>query len=168
MARLLELCGDFPELDLAPGEVVLAENESSNRLIVLSEGAMEVYRDDVTIALVTEPSSIFGEMSLLLGIPHTANVRAVAPSKVRVIDDALEHLRDNPGLVLPIAQLLARRLQSANSYLVDIKKQFADRRDHFAMVDQVLESLSNQQDEEFTPSGELPSEPSSPAIPGAR
>lgn len=168
MARLLDLCGEFPEHDLATGEVILTDGEFSNKLVVLSEGAMEVYRDDVTIALVTEPSAIFGEMSLLLGIPHTANVRAAAPSKVRVIENALDHLRQNPGLVLPIAQLLARRLQSANSYLVDIKKQFADRRDHLAMVDQVLESLANQQDEEFTPSGELPSEPSSPAIPDAR
>lgn len=159
MARLLDLCGDFPELDLAPGDVVLKENEKSNKLVVLEEGAIEVYRDDVTIALVTEPNSIFGEMSLLLDIPHTANVRAVAPSKVRVIDNAIEHLRQNPKLVLPIAQLLARRLQNSTSYLVDLKKQFEDRRDHFGMVDQVLESLTNQQDEEFTPSGELPAEP---------
>lgn len=159
MARLLDLCGDFPELDLEPGDIVMKESEKSNRLVVLSEGAMEVYRDDVTIALVTEPSSIFGEMSLLLDIPHTANVRAVAPSKVRVIENALEHLRDNPGLVLPIAQLLARRLQNSTSYLVDLKKQFEHRSDHFGMVDQVLESLTNQQDEEFTPSGELPAEP---------
>ncbi len=159
MPGLLELSRSYPLRDLAKDEVFLTEGEKSDRLYVLAEGAVEVFRGDVTIALVTEPGSVFGEMALLLGIPHTADVRAAAPSKVHVIENALEHLRGNPAMVLPIAQLLARRLRNSTTYLVDLKRQFEDHQDHFAMVDQVLESLINQQDESFTPGGELPSEP---------
>ncbi len=160
MPRMLELCGDFPDVPLADGEVILKENEKTGRLYVLSEGAIEVYRGDVSIAIVSEPGSIFGEMSLLLDIPHTADVRALGPTKVRIIDHALDYLSKHTDLLIPIAQLLARRLQSSTTYLVDLKNQFQDYKDHMSMVDEVLESLTHQQDASFTPDGDLPSEPS--------
>lgn len=159
MAGMLELCGDFPDVELAPGEVVLTEGETTGSLYVLSEGAMEVFRDDVIIALVTEPSSIFGEMSLLLGVPHTASVRAVGPAKVRIVKDAMAYLSAHPTMLVPIAQLLARRLQSSTTYLVDLKRQFQHHADHLGMVDEVLESLTHQQDQGFTPDSDLPAEP---------
>jgi CRP/FNR family cyclic AMP-dependent transcriptional regulator len=159
MADMLELCSEFPDVELAPGEVILTEGEKTGHLYVMSEGAIEVFRDDVTIALVTEPGSIFGEMSLLLDIPHTASVRAVGPAKVRVIDNAMEYLAAHPAMMVPIAQLLARRLQSSTTYLVDIKRQFQHHSDHFGMVDEVLESLTHQQDQGFMPDDDLPAEP---------
>lgn len=146
---------------LSEGQVILAENERSDRLVVLKEGVMEVYRDDVSIAVVDEPGAIFGEMSVLLNQPHTASVRAVAPSRVHVIEDAQAFLLSNPACVLPIAHLLARRLHNSTSYLVDLKRQFQDQADHLAMVDEVLESLAHEQDETFTPDLELPADPSS-------
>lgn len=160
MSRMLELCRAFPDVSLAKDEVIIREGEKSGSLFVLSEGALEVFRGDVSIALVTEPGSIFGEMSLLLDIPHTADVRAVGAAKVKVIEDALVYLTKHTDLLVPIAQLLARRLQNSTTYLVDLKRQFQHHKDHFGMVDEVLESLINQQDEAFTPDGDLPSEPS--------
>ncbi len=159
MAKMLELCGDFPDIELASGETILTEGGTTGHLYVLSEGAIEVFRDDVTIALVTEPGSIFGEMSLLLDIPHTASVRAVGPAKVRVIDNAMKYLADHPTMLVPIAQLLARRLQSSTTYLVDLKRQFQHQADHLGMLDEVLESLTHQQDAGFMPDGDLPAEP---------
>jgi CRP/FNR family transcriptional regulator, cyclic AMP receptor protein len=40
-----------------------------------------------------------------------------------------------------VARILSRRVQLVTGYLVDLKRQFADRDDHLAMVDEVLESL---------------------------
>lgn len=94
MREMLDLCQGFPIRKLAPGDVLLKEGGQSYQLFVLVEGAIEVCRADITIAFVPEPGSIFGEMSLLLRIPHTADVRAVAPSEVIVIDHPLTHLRD--------------------------------------------------------------------------
>ncbi len=156
MAAMLELCRDFPVTNLTAGQTILSEGDSSGKLFVLADGALEVHRDNVSIAFATEPGAIFGEMSVLLGIPHTASVRAASDAKVHVIDDARWELGQNHDLMVPIAKLLARRLQSATSYLVDIKRQFEDHKDHFSMVDEVLESLSHQQDEAFTPADELP------------
>jgi len=159
VANILDLCAEFPDRDLAPGEMVMTDGERTGRLYVLSDGAMEVFRDEVTIAFVDDPGAVFGEMSLLLDIPHTASVRAAGPAKVRIIDDALDYLAGHPELLLPIAQLLARRVRNSTTYLVDLKRQFQDRTDHLGMVDEVLESLVHQQDERFTPDADLPAEP---------
>ena len=160
MNDLLTLCRDMPLVSLAAGEVFLREGERSGRLYVLAEGAIEVYRGSVTIALVTEPGAVFGEMALLLGVPHTAHVRAAAAAKLHVVENALAYLKATPALLVPIAQLLARRLQSSTTYLVDLKRQFQHHSDHFAMMDEVLESLTHQQGAGFTPAGGLPAEPS--------
>lgn len=53
--------------------------------------------------------------------PHTASVRAVTDAKVHVIEDASQFLSANPNTLLPIATLLARRLQSATTYLVNLQ-----------------------------------------------
>ena len=159
MLDVLNLCRGFPLVTLAAGEVLIREKEKDDRLYVLAEGAVEVYRDNVIIAFVSEPGAVFGEMSLLLGIDHTANVRAIAGAKVHVIDDAIARLRSNPALLLPIAQLLARRLRSSTTYLVDLKKQFEHHRDHFGMMDEILESLSHQQGGDFKPGDGSRAEP---------
>lgn len=159
MSGMLDLCRDFPIASLSAGQTILSEGESSGKLFVLADGALEVHRDNVSIALSTEPGAIFGEMSVLLGIPHTASVRAASDAKVHVIEDASTELNQNHRLMVPVAKLLARRLQSATSYLVDLKQQFQDRTDHFGMVDEVLESLSHQQDEDLALAEELPPDP---------
>lgn len=159
MSGMLDLCRDFPIASLSAGQTILSEGESSGKLFVLADGALEVHRDNVSIALSTEPGAIFGEMSVLLGIPHTASVRAASDAKVHVIEDASTELNQNHRLMVPVAKLLARRLQSATSYLVDLKQQFQDRTDHFGMVDEVLESLSHQQDENLAQADELPPDP---------
>ncbi len=159
MNSMLTLCQNVPLTTLEEGQIVMMENERSDQLVVLAEGHLEVYRDDVSIALVNEPGAIFGEMSVLLNRPHTASVRATTPAKVHIVEDAQAFLLANPACVLPIAYLLARRLHNSTTYLVDMKRQFQDQADHFGMVDEVLESLAHEQDEVFTPDPELPADP---------
>ena len=159
MPSLLDHCRGLVERQIAPGGVLLREGERSGRLFVLADGTLEVYRGEVEIALVSEPGAIFGEMAALLDQPHTASVRAVTEARVHVIEDASQFLSANPQVLLPIATLLARRLQSATTYLVNLKQQFEDRKDHLGMVDEVLELLSLQQEESFPPAADLPDEP---------
>ncbi len=159
MQELLEFCRGDAGVELAPGSVLLREGERSGRLFVLASGCLEVFRGEVQIALVDDPGAVFGEMSALLDIPHTTSVRAVTEAVVHVVDDPVAWLARNPGLALPIARLLARRLQNVTSYLVDLKRQFGDRSDHLGMVEEVLESLSHEQGRGFIPASELPAEP---------
>ena len=80
-------------------------------------------------------------MSLLLGVPATADVVAGEPSVVAVIEDAGALLETRPGLPLALARLLAARLQVMTTYLVDLKQQYADHEGGLGMVDVVLGSL---------------------------
>jgi CRP-like cAMP-binding protein len=53
------------------GETVLAAGTTSGRLLVLKTGAVEVTKDGLQIAEVSEPGAVFGELSMLLDQPHT-------------------------------------------------------------------------------------------------
>ncbi|MGI9365610.1 MAG: Crp/Fnr family transcriptional regulator [Rhizobiaceae bacterium] len=159
MKTILQYCTNLPLQAFEAGEVLLEEGGSTHQIFILKEGAIEVYRGDEIIAIIGEPGSVFGEMSVLLNCPHTANVRTAASSSLYRVDGALEFLHDNPDILLPITRLLASRLRNSTTYLLDIKKQFKDQSDHFSMVDAVLESLSHEQDAVFTPDEELPPDP---------
>jgi CRP-like cAMP-binding protein len=159
MGTILQHCAGLPRQAFAAGEVLLDEGKTSGRLYVLSEGAAEVVRGDTVVATVTEPGSVFGEMSILLGVPHTATVRAATAGYGYVIEDAREFLASHPEIAFLIARLLAQRLNAATTYLVDIKHQFADQENHLEMVGEVLESLIHHQEAEFTPGSDRQPDP---------
>jgi CRP-like cAMP-binding protein len=104
------------------GECVLAAGGSSGRLLVLKSGAVEVVKDGARLALVAEPGAMFGELSLLLGRPHTADVRATARTEFYVAD-AARLLADDPATLAYVAVLLARRLDATNQALVEVRHQ---------------------------------------------
>jgi len=154
MKELLHACRDNDVVAFAAGDQLIREGASTGHLYVLVRGALEVYRDDVSISIVTEPGAVVGEMSLLLDVPHTASVRALEPSDVYVIDNGLDYLQANPAAMVPIARLLAYRLQGATGYLVNLKHQFQDHSNHLAIVDEIVESIIHQQDPGAFHSGE--------------
>ena len=142
---VLEYCEGLPEQGLKAGEVLLVEGQSTGRLYILREGAIEIRRGDETVAAIDEPGAIFGEMSALLGVSHTATVRAATSAVVYRIDDARQLMTLHPEIVFHIAVILARRLQDSTIYLTDYKRTFAGNPDHFPLVDEVLEALTERQ-----------------------
>ena len=142
---------DGKRVQFEAGAELLTEGTTSGHLFVLADGVLEVMRGDTQVALVDEPGAVFGEMSILLDTPHTATVRAYLPSTVYVFDDAAAFLKSDPAVAFHVARLLAQRLNAATSYLVDLKHQYEGHGDHLGMVSDVLASLLNQQNEEFTP-----------------
>lgn len=159
MSFLVDCCAGLPEVHLDPGTVVLTEGDKSGKLYVLIEGEMQVLRGDIEVATVSEPGSVFGEMSVLLGVPHTASVKALRPSRAYLVEDAETFLQSAPQMLRHIGALLALRLQSATGYLADLKRQFAESRDHFGMVDEVLETLLHQQRRAFSPGSDREPDP---------
>jgi CRP/FNR family cyclic AMP-dependent transcriptional regulator len=79
-------------------------------------------KEGVQIARVTEPGAVFGELSVLLDQPHTADVRALEASQFHVAD-AASILRIDPIALLYVATVLAQRLDSANRGLLELKRQ---------------------------------------------
>ena len=146
-----DLTDNTRKIAVAAGTVLLAEGTTSGRIYVLDEGTLEVARGETQVARVSEKGSIFGEMSLLLETPHTATVRALTPAVLHEFTDGAQFLRADPETALLIARLLARRLHSATTYLVDLKRQYAGHGTHLAMVSEVLASLVHQQPPEFLP-----------------
>ena len=151
MQSVLESCDPKKKTVVAPGMVLLTEGGRSGYIYVLEEGAIEVVRGETQVAVVSEPGSVFGEMSILLDTPHTATVRVLKLSTVYAFDDAGGFLKSDPQIAFVIARLLAQRLNSATTYLVDLKRQYAGQGNHLGMVSDVLASLIHQQEAEFIP-----------------
>ncbi|MFO1142714.1 MAG: cyclic nucleotide-binding domain-containing protein [Amaricoccus sp.] len=145
MTAILDLCAGLPEVGFAPGEALIDEGGDAGRLFFLVSGEVTVLKGQTEVARIAEPGAVFGEMSALLGMPYSASVRAVGPVRVRLSTDAAGFIAANPEVALHTARMLARRLHAATAYLADVKAQFADQKNHFAMMDRILESLLQQQ-----------------------
>jgi len=140
---LTELQGQ-PELAVAAGDLIIRQDDQTGRLFVLIDGTVEVRKDGVSVTKVSDAGAVFGELSALLETPHTAEVRALAPSRFYVVDDARAFLQAHPSATWQMCTLLARRLDAVNKYLVDLKQQFAGH-DHLGMVDGMLDMLMHRQ-----------------------
>jgi Cyclic nucleotide-binding domain len=88
MRAILEHCSGGRETSFPVGSQIIREGETTGRLYVSVDGQLEVVRDGTVVANVAEPGSLVGEMSVLLGQPHTATVRAVSATRLYEFDDA--------------------------------------------------------------------------------
>ena len=143
MAGILELSSGHPRREFAAGAVVLEQGVVSPTILILLQGEVEVVRDGVRLAKSSEPGAVFGEISALLGGPYTASVRTLKPSAFAVIEDSNAFLSQSAEAALHVARLLARRINTLNKYLLDVKRQY-EGHDHLGMVDEVLDSLMNR------------------------
>jgi CRP-like cAMP-binding protein len=159
MASILDICAGAPRKDFAPGEVLLSEGDTTGRLYILADGDVEVLRGDTRVAVVTEPGAIFGEMSVLLNLPHTATVRALTDVSAFQFEDAEAFLRSRPEIAFYLSRLLAQRLAAATTYLVDVKRQYEDKSDHLGMLGELLETLIHQQPGEISAGSEREADP---------
>ncbi len=144
MDTILTSIGALPKRGFAAGDTLVEENSETGALYFLASGAVEVLKDGVQIAEVREVGAVFGEMSVLLDSPHTATVRALDATEVYVAENPQTFLRDHPDAMFYVAEILARRLNALNRYLVDVKRQFGEQDDHLAMLDEVLDTLMNK------------------------
>ena len=159
MRDILEYCIGGTKRSFSAGAEVIHEGGRTGHLYVLIEGRLEVIKGDAVVASIGEPGAVLGEMSVLLDTPHTATVRAAADSTIYEIDDAAAFLRQQPAVAILIAKMLAQRLNTANTYLADLKRQYADHGTHLAMVGEVLQSMVNLPPREVSPGSDRQSDP---------
>jgi CRP/FNR family transcriptional regulator, cyclic AMP receptor protein len=126
------------------GQVILEQGTRTGLLLFLIEGAVEVMKDGVRVATASQPGAVFGELAALLGGDHTATVRALEPTVVHAVENPRAFLESSPLVCLHVCELVARRLDLLNNYLVDVKQQFSGH-DHLGMVDGVLDTLLHRQ-----------------------
>jgi CRP-like cAMP-binding protein len=159
MREILEYCIGGSRRNVSAGTLVLHEGGRTGHLYVLIEGRLEVIKGDTIVAAIAEPGAVLGEMSVLLDQPHTATVRAAADSIVYEIDDAASFMRQQPAAAILIARMLAQRLNVANSYLADIRRQYAGHGNHLAMVGDLLQSMINLAPTQVSPGSDRQSDP---------
>src|SRR5215471_19034779 len=112
----------LPVVTYQAGETVIAEGSRTGRLLILGKGSVAIVKEDMEIAQVAEPGAVFGELSLLLDKPHTAEVRALVTSRFHVAN-ATTLFAEDPIAILYVATTLAHRLDAANQALIQLKSQ---------------------------------------------
>src|SRR5262245_24666547 len=110
MEQFLALAEDVPRRSLDAGERLITDGTVADTLFVLLDGAVRVEKAGTPIATLAERGTCIGEMALLLDVPATADVVALEPTVVAVVDGARERIDADPSLSLALARLLAARL----------------------------------------------------------
>jgi len=147
MPDLLSHARALPERTFAAGETLLDEGQrSAGAIFVLVAGEVEILKNGVQVNTVADPGAVFGEMALLLDGSYTATVRAVTETRCRVAADGRAFLETTPGAMTTVARLLARRLELALHYLVDLARQFEGQPASLQMIHDVVQTLGHHQE----------------------
>ncbi|WP_417307410.1 cyclic nucleotide-binding domain-containing protein [Devosia sp.] len=154
MASLITLIYSAPTRTLEKGEVLISQGDEGGDIFVLETGTLSVERDGVEIATITEMDSLIGEMSVLLGREYTATVRAVEPTKVRVVEDAIRILERQPLLTLHLATLLCERLDATSALLVEMNSDKSGGADQKGWAGRLLSSILTPPKPEALPNHE--------------
>jgi CRP/FNR family cyclic AMP-dependent transcriptional regulator len=127
---------DLPLVTYQAGETVIANGSKTDRLLILRKGTVTILKENTEIARVAEPGAIFGELSLLLDQPHTADVRALETSQLYVAN-GITLLSRYPNAVRHVAIVLAHRLEQANRALIQLRSQLQAGQPHSVVAETV-------------------------------
>jgi CRP/FNR family transcriptional regulator, cyclic AMP receptor protein len=142
---LLTLCADLPLRTWGPGEAIFEFGRVSDAMYVLRTGTVTIERDGVVFVRISTPGAIFGEMSVVLGRPSNAEALAASTVICHVIEDPEAFLTERPGAAMAVLRVTASRLDGITKYLVDVKRQFADKEGHLGMLGPIIDALEHHQ-----------------------
>lgn len=130
--RLLDVVrGAVDPIRVGAGELVVRQGDEGRRLYVVESGALDVVvtaGEGLRLPVARlGPGDHFGEMSLLAGIPVSADVVAAEPSVLYAVsaEDFDRLLRHDPDLMALLARELALRLKRTNERLSDQQQRQA-------------------------------------------
>jgi CRP-like cAMP-binding protein len=112
-------------IEVSPGETILMQGEEGSGFFVLKSGTLEVYKDDVLLAVIMYPGTIFGEMGDILGRPRTCTVKAKNNATIAFhhIDSLDSLVRTNPEIAVKLIRTLASRLDRTTQKLIDTARE---------------------------------------------
>jgi CRP/FNR family cyclic AMP-dependent transcriptional regulator len=106
-------------------DIVFSEEEVASALYIVVEGRIGIathrFDDREAILALMEPGDVFGEMSLLDGLPRAATARALeASSCIAVPYEPVRVLfKEHPGALAAVVRMLAARLRVADEQIAD-------------------------------------------------
>jgi CRP-like cAMP-binding protein/Fe-S-cluster-containing hydrogenase component 2 len=99
------------------GARILQQGEPGSALYLIETGQVQVERDNQTIAHLDE-GDFFGEMSLLSGEPHNANILAITPLELLLLPaNAFHRLLERQPTIMAEIQRVAERRKGHSSHL---------------------------------------------------
>ena len=119
-----------------PGQVLIAENDASDWMMLLLSGTVDVAKqrvdpetqraipDETTRVAVLRSGAVVGEMSMLDGEPRYASCWALGEVEAAILDrpGVAGLIREHPAvgakLLVKITQLLAQRLRNTSNQLL--------------------------------------------------
>ena len=107
----------FEEASFAPGQRILRQGITGSNFYVVVDGEATVKIDGEERASIGR-GDFFGEMSLLLGSPPTADVTAKTPLRCLVLagPNLQAFLDKHPTVMYRMLVAMARRLRTANQH----------------------------------------------------
>jgi len=107
------------------GETVYREGNPGAEMFIVQSGAVRVFRDlggQEQILAEMEKGDFFGEMSVLEGLPRTANARALEDCELIEINSTVfdRMIRGNIEIAVRMLRKLSTRLQEANRRVEDL------------------------------------------------
>jgi CRP-like cAMP-binding protein len=115
--QLLSVAGLFEETAMPEGERVLRQGLTGSGFYIILDGTADV-RIDGTTRGTLHRGDFFGEVSILLGEPPTADIVAVSTLRCIVMGPAAVQpfLLAHPPVMFRMLQAQARRLRNANRW----------------------------------------------------
>ncbi|WP_240811633.1 patatin-like phospholipase family protein [Brevundimonas sp. M20] len=122
--RIFERGGNTPAswFALTGGETLFAEGDPADTLYLLRAGRLGVFRSESNdqppqFVGVIRPGEPAGEMAMLAGSPHTADVVALRDSEVLALprDAFFEAARTEPDLMVELSRLMIQRARDRRS-----------------------------------------------------
>jgi len=120
-----QLNGQLPDTHLKPGEIFYSPQDSTERLFVLQQGRVRIYRTsqgrEFTLAVVGK-GTVFGEMALTAQRLQEAYAQATEPSVlISISSEELERIiEQKPQVGIRLVNLLSERLRSYEGRMEDI------------------------------------------------
>jgi len=119
-SQLKELAKWAGVLSYEAGETIVHQGDRGDGLYLILDGSAEVRRDSHNLARLGT-GQFFGEMSLFDNLPRSADVIALAPSKMAVLQkwEFWGFAASQPGVVLSILEEMSHRLRAADEKLAE-------------------------------------------------
>ena len=113
-------------LEVDVGKTIIEQGEIGSGFFILKSGSLEVLKDDILLAVLMFPGTIFGEMGDILGKPRTCTVRAKNKAVItHVVAEGgmAEWVKERPEVAAKIIKTLASRLDRTTQKLVDATRE---------------------------------------------
>jgi len=115
-------------LELAPGDFLFQEGDTSEKMYVLLEGEIEIFLGDFMLE-TAEPDMVIGEMALIDDGPRTANAVAKTACRLAEIDRRRFYflVQQHPHFATHVMKTLADRLRDMNAVTAAREEMSAHR-----------------------------------------